>query len=219
MMQAPGTDMDLRRLFPGLSACPPQVDVVDVATHSAEVVPGGLFIACAGTREHGLRFVNDAVRHGARAVAWEPGAGVSAPALPGDVVGVPVPGLQARIGEIANEFFAHPSAALSVTGITGTNGKTTVAWLVVQALEKLGRRAGYMGTSGFGLGTVVTADALTTPGCINAHRRPARTRQPGRQPRRHGSVIPRAGPGACRRRCFPGGRLHQPDARSSRLPR
>ncbi|MCC7258615.1 MAG: UDP-N-acetylmuramoyl-L-alanyl-D-glutamate--2,6-diaminopimelate ligase [Gammaproteobacteria bacterium] len=164
-------DMDLRRLLPGLTPAPPAVDVVDVATHSGEVVPGGLFLACTGTRSHGLAFLPDALRRGASAVAWETGEGVQAPDLPAGVAGLPVAGLGRRLGDIANEFFAQPSAQLAVTGITGTNGKTTVAWLVVQALAHLGRRAGYLGTLGFGLGTAVVPDALTTPGCITVHRR------------------------------------------------
>jgi UDP-N-acetylmuramoyl-L-alanyl-D-glutamate--2,6-diaminopimelate ligase len=163
-------EMDLRLLFPGLDSVPP-LDVVDIASHSGEVVPGGLFLACAGTRAHGLSFLDDALRHGARAVVWEPTAGVREPTLPGGVVGLSVPGLGHRLGDIANRFFAKPSSGLSIAGITGTNGKTTVAWLLVQALERLGRRAAYMGTLGYGPGTRVRADALTTPGCVTLHRR------------------------------------------------
>jgi UDP-N-acetylmuramoyl-L-alanyl-D-glutamate--2,6-diaminopimelate ligase len=163
-------EMDLRLLFPGLDSVPP-LDVVDIASHSGEVVPGGLFLACAGTRAHGLRFLDDALRHGARAVVWEPTAGVNEPTLPGGVVGLAVPGLGHHLGDIANRFFAKPSSGLSIAGITGTNGKTTVAWLLAQALETLGRRAAYMGTLGYGPGTRVRPDALTTPGCVTLHRR------------------------------------------------
>ncbi len=171
MMPAAQIDMDLRHILPGLASIPPSVDVADIATHSGEVVPGGLFLACAGTREHGLRYLGDALRHGARAVAWEPAGTQAAPALPAGVCGVPVPGLGRRLGDIANRFFATPSAELSVTGITGTNGKTTVAWLVAQALAKLGRRAGYIGTLGYGLDGELRTGDLTTPGCITVHRR------------------------------------------------
>ncbi len=163
-------DMELRRLFPGIANVP-ALDVVDIAAHSGEVVPGGLFLACAGARTHGLRFLDDALRHGARVVAWEPAPDVAAPALPADVCGLAVPGLTKSLGELANSFFATPSAALSITGITGTNGKTTVAWLAVQAFEALGSSAAYMGTLGFGLGTGLRPDPLTTPGCVTVHRR------------------------------------------------
>jgi UDP-N-acetylmuramoyl-L-alanyl-D-glutamate--2,6-diaminopimelate ligase len=162
--------MDLRLLFPGLASVPP-LEVVDIASHSADVVRGGLFLACAGARGHGLRFLDDALRHGPRVVAWEPTAEGDVPALPGGVFGLPVPGLGRHLGEISNRFFANPSSGLSIAGITGTNGKTTVAWLAVQALERLGRRAAYMGTLGYGAGTRLQPDALTTPGCVTVHRR------------------------------------------------
>jgi UDP-N-acetylmuramoyl-L-alanyl-D-glutamate--2,6-diaminopimelate ligase len=171
MTAAVEADMNLRELFPGLAPAAPSIDVVDIATHSAEVVPGGLFIACAGTRGHGLAFLGDALRHGARAVAWEPASDVRSPALPGEVCGVVVPQLRQRLGEVANRFFASPSSGLSVAGITGTNGKTTVAWLLLQALAALGRRTAYTGTLGHGIGTQLRSDALTTPGCITFHRR------------------------------------------------
>ena len=150
MTHAAEYDMELRDLLPGLAPAPPSLDVTDIATHSGEVVPGALFLACAGTRDHGLRFLDDALAHGARAVAWEPAREIAAPVLPDDIIGLRVPGLGRRLGDIASRFFAAPSASLSVTGITGTNGKTTVAWLVVQALERLGLRAAYMGTLGYG---------------------------------------------------------------------
>jgi UDP-N-acetylmuramoyl-L-alanyl-D-glutamate--2,6-diaminopimelate ligase len=171
MTPAVEADMNLRQLFPGLAPVAPSLDVADIATHSADVVPGGLFLACAGTRGHGLDFLDDALRHGARVVAWEPAARMRAPALPGEVCALVVPQLHAQLGDVANRFFANPSAALAIAGITGTNGKTTVAWLVLQALLALGRRAAYTGTLGYGIGTDVRPDALTTPGCITVHRR------------------------------------------------
>jgi UDP-N-acetylmuramoyl-L-alanyl-D-glutamate--2,6-diaminopimelate ligase len=163
--------MDLRLLLTGINGPVPAVDVTDIATHSAQVVSGGLFLACRGGRQHGLRFLPDALARGASAVAWEPSPQVSAPVLPGGVAGVAVPDLRRRLGDIANRFFACPSAALSVIGVTGTNGKTTTAWLVTQALERLGGRAAYMGTLGYGMGTGVTVDKLTTPECVTVHRR------------------------------------------------
>jgi UDP-N-acetylmuramoyl-L-alanyl-D-glutamate--2,6-diaminopimelate ligase len=164
-------DMDLRELLAGMAAPLPAVDVADIASHSGAVVRGGLFLACLGTRQHGLRFLSDALARGASAVAWEPAPAVLAPSLSPQVVSIEVPQLHRRLGDIANRFFAGPSHALSVCGVTGTNGKTTVAWLVTQALGQLGRRAGYMGTLGYGVGTRVTADTLTTADCVTVHRR------------------------------------------------
>ena len=163
--------MQLRKLFPGIDSPLGEIDVADIASDSREVVPGGLFLACAGTRDHGLRFLDDAIRHGARVVAWEPQQDLPPPALPDSVLGMHVPGLGRQVGEIAGRFFAQPSSQVAVTGITGTNGKTTVAWVVAQALERLGEPSGYIGTLGSGIGMRIEADQLTTPGCVNLHRR------------------------------------------------
>jgi len=164
-------DMQLSELFPGLIPAAAPLDVSDITAHSAEVVPGGLFLACGGGRHHGLRFLDDALHRGAAAVAWEPQPQLARPLLPAGVAGLEIPGLRQRLGGIANRFFASPSAALAVTGITGTNGKTTVAWLLMQALGRLGRPAGYMGTLGHGSAAGLRAGALTTPDCVTVHRR------------------------------------------------
>jgi UDP-N-acetylmuramoyl-L-alanyl-D-glutamate--2,6-diaminopimelate ligase len=82
-----------------------------------------------------------------------------------------VPGLTSKLGVIADRFFARPSSAVSVTGVTGTNGKSTTAFLVSRALNSMGRCTGYMGTLGFGLENNFQPSAMTTPGCITVHRR------------------------------------------------
>lgn len=164
------SDMDLRTLFNGFGVDVPGRDVVDITTDSRAAVRDGLFLACPGHTYHGLQFVDQALQAGVAAVAWEPGGLVRAPVLPPGVAGIPVPALGERLGELADRFFASPSAGLEVTGITGTNGKTTTAWLVVQALERLGGAPAYMGTLGHGLGTRVNPGGLTTPGCIDMHR-------------------------------------------------
>jgi UDP-N-acetylmuramoyl-L-alanyl-D-glutamate--2,6-diaminopimelate ligase len=149
----------------------PDVAIKDITTDSRRIRSGSLFLACAGRRRHGLEFAAQAVANGAAAVAWEPAAGISPPQLPAHVAGFEVPGLSAAVGQIADRFFAEPSAALDVTGVTGTNGKTTTAWLISQAFDQLGCRAAYMGTMGYGLGTELQPSALTTPGVIAVHRR------------------------------------------------
>ena len=135
------SDMDLRTLFDGFGVEVPQREVADITTESRSVSRDGLFLACRGSTHHGLEFVDQVLAARPSAIAWEPDADVRAPVLPPDVCGFAVPDLGHRLGEIANRFFATPSAALAVTGITGTNGKTTTAWLVTQALGKLGESA------------------------------------------------------------------------------
>ena len=163
--------MELRMLMKGMNVEAPDLIVTDITAHSGRSVPGGLFLAYAGDRHHGLEFIDEALAANVAAVAWEPSPQVAQPKFPDTVVGIAVPGLREHIGTIADQFFTAPSASLNVTGITGTNGKTTTAWLVAEALNRLGHTGAYLGTLGYGIGPALTPSALTTPGCIAVHRR------------------------------------------------
>lgn len=149
----------------------PDIEVTDITATSSRVTPGAMFIACRGSRHHGLEFASEAIAAGAAAIVWEPESGCDLPELPSSVPAVAVPGLSGKVGDLADRFFAQPSAQMEVAGITGTNGKTTTAWLVSQALAKLGATAGYMGTMGYGIGAELSPAELTTPGVITVHRR------------------------------------------------
>jgi len=149
----------------------PDIAITDITTDSQRVTSGALFMACRGTRQHGLEFAANAVAGGAAAIAWEPDDALVQPELPDTVVNFAVPNLGDQVGQIADRFFAKPSEHADVIGVTGTNGKTTTAWLVNNALDQLGRTSGYMGTLGFGVGTDLSPSALTTPGVISVHRR------------------------------------------------
>ncbi len=162
----------LVKLFSGTGIAVPDLDISDITTNSSCAVRGGMFLACGGLRTHGLDYLDEAIGAGVTVVAWEPGPGLSAPELPAGVVGVAVPGLRERLGTLADRFFGAPSAELFITGVTGTNGKSTTAWLVAQALTALDQTAGYMGTLGFGVGpAALEPSELTTPDCIEVHRR------------------------------------------------
>lgn len=161
---------DLRRLFSAVGAKAPALQVRGVAMHSGRVVPEGLFMACAGAR-HGLEFLPQALKRGAVAVAWEPAGGVAEPSLPNGVSGFAVPDLRRKVGSIADACYGQPSADLAVTCITGTNGKTTVAWLAAHAMNFLGRPAAAMGTLGWGPPPKLWPSAMTTPDPDELHRR------------------------------------------------
>ena len=161
---------DLGEVFARFGAQAPQLRVRGLAMHSGRVVPQGLFLACAGAR-HGLKFLPQALQRGAVAVAWEPIEGVAAPSLPENVRGFPVPGLRRKVGLIAGAYYGRPSESLSVSCITGTNGKTTLAWLAAHAMNFLGRPAAAMGTLGWGPPPKLWPSAMTTPDPDELHRR------------------------------------------------
>ena len=144
--------------------------VADITTSSSEVTPGSVFLAVPGLGHHGIEYVTDAVQRGASAVLYHP--------LKGEVVtpltkipSLEVPDLKARVGELAARFFGTQVRQGPILGVTGTNGKTTIAWLIAHALNELGRKAGYLGTVGQGQPQKLRPQTLTTPDCITVHRR------------------------------------------------
>jgi UDP-N-acetylmuramoyl-L-alanyl-D-glutamate--2,6-diaminopimelate ligase len=163
--------VSLKSLLDGI-ADPPGRDarIEDLAIDSRQVRPGSLFFALRGGRAHGLEFAADAAARGASAILWEPEPGLEAPALPDNVVAAPVARLREAVGRIADRFHQRPSASLLVVGVTGTNGKTTCAYLLAQALERLGTPAAYMGTIGWGRVGHLAELTHTTPDAPTVHR-------------------------------------------------
>ena len=152
-----------------------------LAADSRRVTPGGLFLACAGDRSHGLDHLPEALRRGAGFVAWEPVEGRSAPDVAGAAICFPVPGLRQRAGGIAGRFFGEPSRSLDVVGLTGTNGKTTCTHLIAGALEAAGCPAGLIGTLGAGRVEALQDLGFTTPDAVEVHRALAGIRDEGGQ--------------------------------------
>jgi UDP-N-acetylmuramoyl-L-alanyl-D-glutamate--2,6-diaminopimelate ligase len=175
-----GYTMTLGRLLEGLDvAAPHGLQVTDLVQDSRAATPGCVFLACPGRTTHGLVHAATAVERGAVAVLWEPGADLEPPALPEGVAAIAIPHLSRHIGQLADRFFRSPSADLRVAGITGTNGKTTTAFLLAQASDFLGRRGWYVGTLGHGHPGSVKEAGLTTPDAVTVQRRLAEARDEG----------------------------------------
>ena len=156
----------LSELLAGFADAPP-LAVHDLASDSRRLSAGAVFLACRGARSHALDHLDPAQAATLAAIVWDGDPGVAPPA---GVPSVAVPGLRQHVGAIAGRFFGEPSRAVSVSGVTGTNGKTTVAWLLAQSRERLGQRCAYVGTLGAGRGDVVAPSGLTTPDCVELHR-------------------------------------------------
>ena len=154
----------------------PAIPVSGISADSRTLRPGELFLACQGASSHGLDYLGKVVAAGAAAVAWDSSTGS---AVDADVPMIPVADLQHHLGEIANRWFDFPSRSVRVIGVTGTNGKTTVAWLLRQCLNRLDRRCAYIGTVGYGLDDIEHEGSMTTPACIELHRMLAEFRDQG----------------------------------------
>lgn len=125
-------------------------EIGGLENNSRKVKPGDLFFAYPGALADGRLFIPQAVQAGASAVIYEPIA-LPAGCLSSKIPCVPVHDLSRQLGRIANQFYQSPSTLLSVTGVTGTNGKTTIAYLLAQAQIQLGSSTAYTGTLGEGV--------------------------------------------------------------------
>lgn len=147
-MSAAARTRTLDGLLTGFAGAVPSVTVNGLAMDSRRVRAGEAFVAVRGSGGHGLQHIAQALSRGAGAVVWEPAHAVEAPQA--DVPCVAVERLGWHVGEIAARFYDDPSSRMFVAGVTGTDGKTSTAHLVAQALERLGRPCAYLGTLGTG---------------------------------------------------------------------
>jgi UDP-N-acetylmuramoyl-L-alanyl-D-glutamate--2,6-diaminopimelate ligase len=150
------------------------VQIRGISADSRTVAAGDLFVALRGTRTDGARFVAEACARGALAVAGD--ATVTAPAG----VAVVTTSAPARLlARAAARLHGDPTAALTVVGVTGTNGKTTVTYLLEAIWRAAGLMPGVLGTISYRCGDDVVPAPLTTPPAPELFARLARMRAQG----------------------------------------
>ena len=149
--------MTLREL---MGAEAPEVEISGLAYSSASVSEGTLFFCVPGFTADGHDFAPDAVKRGAAALVCERPLGL-------DVPEVRVDSVRAAMGPVASRFYGDPSHDLKVVGITGTNGKTTTAFLVREVLEAAGIQTGLLGTVKRVVGGAEEPVERTTPEAID----------------------------------------------------
>ncbi|GAC1524766.1 MAG: UDP-N-acetylmuramoyl-L-alanyl-D-glutamate--2,6-diaminopimelate ligase [Vulcanimicrobiaceae bacterium] len=166
MMYSPARPTTLAALIAeaGLAhvALPRDVPVVAISHDSRTVTAGTLFVALRGERADGQDFVATALAAGASAVVVD-AAYASAATLPPAAPIVVVDDTYRALSALAAALYAHPSRALRVAGVTGTNGKTTVTHLVAAMLGEANVAAGRIGTLGARFGGAMWSLENTTP--------------------------------------------------------
>lgn len=143
---------------------------------SRQVCPGDIFVALVGSSFNGIDFIPEAIRKGAAAVLLEGQSNEQSdyPSTLDSAPIIPYSNLRDALGYIADRFYNEPSKHLKLTGITGTNGKTSSAYFIAQLMSALGTQCGVMGTLGNGfLGELVDRQC-TTPDAILTHKELAR---------------------------------------------
>ena len=149
-----------------IAALPAQI--VDVTANSREARRGAAFLAYRGAMRDGRDFIADAMARGVSAVLYDPenfawNNDWKVPCLA-------VPNLKTHASQIAGHVYDHPSDALWMTAVTGTNGKTSVAQWVAQSLELAGRKSAVLGTIGNGMVGNLEASDTTTPDAVALQR-------------------------------------------------
>ena len=135
-------------------------NISDLTNDSRQVKSGMGFIACKGATVDGRDFITQAIQAGAKVVFYEE---KNAPPLPAtDVPLIPVLNLNSKQGEIAAEFYRHPSCEMTTIGVTGTNGKTSITHYLAQALPD----CAVLGTLGYGLLPNLMHTTHTTPDAV-----------------------------------------------------
>lgn len=168
--------MLLSELLPELEDLVADLSISGLVQDSRELKPGDAFVAIGGFGTHGLAFVEQAKAAGASAILYEPPA---PDALPAPEDAIPVQGLRARMGEMADQFHGQPSANMTMVGVTGTNGKTSTVQLLAQAWTLRGQQAGTIGTLGAGMWPKITPTGFTTPLVLRMHTLLAELRDEG----------------------------------------
>lgn len=143
----------------------PDTLVTGITLDSRDVRPGDLFAALPGEHTHGRRFIDQARALGAVAVLTDSSGGDDAGDLPALIGDDP----RAELGAVSAAVYGHPGRDLTLVGVTGTNGKTTVTHLVSAGLRAAGNRVGMIGTAGVSIHDDLLPAVRTTPEAPDTH--------------------------------------------------
>jgi UDP-N-acetylmuramoyl-L-alanyl-D-glutamate--2,6-diaminopimelate ligase len=155
--------MQLQQIMPGAAAEAGRLEVTNLAYDNRTVTPGTLFFCVPGFTRDGHDFAPDAIARGAVALVVERPLGSGVPEIM-------VHSVRAAMPPAAAAFYGDPTAELETIGVTGTNGKTTTAFLLRAILEADGRRAGLLGTVKSVIGGIEHEVERTTPEAIDLQR-------------------------------------------------
>jgi UDP-N-acetylmuramoyl-L-alanyl-D-glutamate--2,6-diaminopimelate ligase len=163
--------VSLRYLLQGKQNIKNDVLVGAPSVDARNVDLNGVFLAISGSDSHGLMYANQAIARGAKAIVYDPSSGGEFLAekikKQHDICLIEVCDLNANASEIAARFYNNPSSSLSVIGITGTNGKTSISHFIAQALSATKNSCGVIGTLGWGSVAKLHPSMNTTPDAVS----------------------------------------------------
>jgi len=140
-------------------------EITGITCDSRQVMPGMVFVAVPGVHADGHSFIPNAIDRGAAAIICERNGFV-----PQRATKIKVPSIRTALAQAAAAFYHYPARRLKVIGVTGTNGKTTVAFLIKHLLEAAGTKTGLIGTVRYEIGDRVIPAQRTTPEALEIQR-------------------------------------------------
>lgn len=138
--------------------------VAGISVDSRKVAQGDLFVALPGTRNHGSSFISEALSRGASAVVSQDRV------ERGEATNLIVPDARQALADLAGAYFGKPSSEMKVAGVTGTNGKTTTAFLIQHICNTALQRCGLVGTIHCQIGEEIIPATHTTPDALEVQR-------------------------------------------------
>lgn len=146
-----------------------------ITCHSQEVSPGYIFVAINGRSVDGNMFAASAMRQGALAIVTDCPHNLPDLAIPV----ITVPDARQALSRLAADFYKHPSHDLALVGVTGTNGKTTITYMLDYIFRTAGLKTGLIGTIKTSIGDRSFPSSLTTPDAVKVQQYLAQMRQTG----------------------------------------
>jgi UDP-N-acetylmuramoyl-L-alanyl-D-glutamate--2,6-diaminopimelate ligase len=160
--------MELKKLLEGVEVRKitgePLREIEGIAYHSKQVKKGFLFVAIRGMEADGHQFIGEAVQRGAEVVLLEEGQEIPAKTM------VFVRDSRQALATISSNFYGNPSSQVKLIGITGTNGKTTITYLLESIFRKAGHKVGVIGTINYRFGQKEFPTSNTTPESLDLQR-------------------------------------------------
>lgn len=153
-------------LLPWVEITGNDCEISRIHNDSRKVTVNSLFLAYPGDAADGRLFIEEAKNKGAIALVYEPDNWPGAQQLTDSIPAIPITQLSDKLALIASRFYKHPSEKLTITGVTGTNGKTTIAYQLAQAHQLLGQKSAYIGTIGQGEVDSLQPQLNTTPDAL-----------------------------------------------------
>lgn len=142
--------MNLKEVLIGLEGLKARgnidIEIEGIAFNSKEVKENYLFVAIKGFETDGHKYVEEALKKGAKAILIEEGCDLKALNIPNDITIVMARDTREALAIISCNYYKNPSSKLKLIGITGTKGKTTTTYMIKEILEKAGKKVGLIGT-------------------------------------------------------------------------